>query len=143
MRPEKEAQYRKDRAKTQKAWERYYEHSNDMQRQRERDTRDNIEKMKSNGGSSRSSCWIATAYYGHPHHPEVEIMRAYRNNLLQKKVIGTSIKHINNIYHRIGESSFGQNWASNISSKENSFKKIVSAFALKIFKAIIKLTSKL
>ncbi len=66
---------------------------------------------------SKKKCWIVTAYYGHPDHPSVNLIRAYRSDLLARPRSGRVIEIINRFYFTVGDSRFGQWWCSQLSVK--------------------------
>ena len=80
----------------------------------------------------KSSCWVATAYYGDSQHPKVQALRQLRNSLIESSIFGVPTKFLNKIYHLIGASSFGIWWVSRIHSQKFSLVRIISKLCLVI-----------
>ena len=80
-----------------------------------------------------STCWIVTANYGSPMHPNVCIIRNYREALKKKAVIGKFIVAIDRLYRLVGISCIGQWWIRTTTCKRNSIPAKVSSFLSKVF----------
>ena len=87
------------------------------------------------GNPPSGSCWVATAYYGHPNHPEVNILREARDRMIAGSRLGPLVVGLNRLYHRIGRSSIGQYWATEL-SRENLAFRAPTGVLLKLFKAV-------
>jgi hypothetical protein len=77
------------------------------------------------------SCWVATAYFGSPVHPEVQKLRVFRNNLIILPRFGYLFLGLNNIYHMIGRTGFGKWWAKGVrNTSKHTFRRTTSRLTL-------------
>lgn len=84
--------------------------------------------------SNRSSgCWVATSYYGGPTDPNVQSLRAMREDLRHRPLIGGVVSIINEVYHSIGRNWFGRWWSEQLMLKRRlSPVRLVSMLILQI-----------
>lgn len=52
--------------------------------------------------SQSDKCWIFSAYYGDPQHPNVEEIRLLRDSLISDSYLGPAIKALNILYQKAG-----------------------------------------
>ncbi len=91
---------------------------NEYQRE-QRKKEENYNAMKNAFSGGGGSCWVATAFYGSANDPRVNALRELRNSLIKQKLLGSFVKELNIIYHKIGHSRFGNWWASELNYKGN------------------------
>lgn len=80
-----------------------------------------------------SGCWVATAYYKDPLHPEVEFLRSKRAEFLTSNTWGQITHWVNTIYFAIGRSAFGKWWATGASA-DTGFRRAISKHILNFLK---------
>jgi hypothetical protein len=66
------------------------------------------------------SCWVVTAYYGTPYHANVEAIKGLRSSLLAQPLLGPTVDRINNGYHLLGRSAFGQWWKNQLAGDSHA-----------------------
>lgn len=72
-------------------------------------------------------CWIVTAHYGHPQHDKVCQIRDLRSHLFTTPA-GPAVKWVNQVYLRIGKSSFGKWYAKKADKDERTLISSITAF---------------
>ena len=86
-----------------------------------------------------SSCWVVTAYYGHPYHSNVCSIRELRENLIGNNYFGFLFRFINNLYLYIGQTKFSNWWVKKVEEDRLSIpykiSKKLCEFLLKIPKS--------
>ena len=85
-----------------------------------------------------TSCWVVTAHYGDPFHPNVCLIRDARDNLKENPIIGWLVKISDIIYQSIGKSRFGKWWIHSVHENQSSVPKNVSHFISEFILVIIK-----
>lgn len=74
------------------------------------------ENSNTEGTSKKEGCYIATAVYGDYNHPKVLVLRGYRDNVLQKSVLGRLfIKFYYKVSPFVANSFVSHSFISNIS----------------------------
>ena len=71
-------------------------------------------------------CWIVTAYYGEPRHPNVEAIRHLRQTLIATAVCGSVVNRVNTAYLRLGRTRIGRWWRSELAIGQNRIVKYSS-----------------
>lgn len=87
----------------------------------------------------KDSCWVVSAYYGNPYHPNVQTIRELRDSLLAKPLLGPVIEQVNVSYYRLGESAFGSWWRRQLADSQNNLPRLLSACICRFLLLIIDL----
>lgn len=78
------------------------------------------------------SCWIVTAFYGDPFHPDVVAIRDFRSSLVEVPFLGKWVSSINDGYHFLGKTTFGVWWRDEVARSKYSIPHILSGNLVKI-----------
>jgi len=71
-----------------------------------------------------NSCWVVTAYYGHPYHENVCKIRSFKDKLIGNVFFGYFFLGIYKLYLFIGSSNFGSYWKEKVNDCDSIQRKI-------------------
>ena len=80
-------------------------------------------------------CWIATAYYGDPFHPDVVALRAWRDTL-KKRPDGFWMRMLDAAYQAIGKSQAGQWWIHHLTQNPDGIPARVSHLVIRLMQKV-------
>jgi hypothetical protein len=97
-----------------------------------RDSQGRVTEVK----KESTSCWIVTAHYGDPLHPDVCLIRDARDDFMKIPALGLAVSIADKIYQTIGESLFGRWWVYRVKEHQlslpNKISHFVSSFLLMV-----------
>jgi len=83
-------------------------------------------RLKSVSKVNRDECWVVTAYYGTPLDPNVCVVRAWRDSLMEVPFWGLIAKAINRLYKYLGKTMFAVWWKAKLNDGKTNFPRIVT-----------------
>jgi len=79
----------------------------------------------------KDDCWIATAYFGDPYHPDVKTLRAARNYYTASGWFRPLVRGCNRLYYAIGRTKPARWWRSGLTVKGSTTRQILTGLFLK------------
>jgi hypothetical protein len=108
-----------------------------------KEPRKNWQRDQYDWSKDKDSCWVVTAYYGHPDHPNVQAIRELRERLVADSKLSAAVLSANKIYQQIGQSRFGQWWRLQVTEAPLSLPKLLSAAICGLLMAGVRFTSRM
>ena len=79
--------------------------------ERKRSSGDTEYVVRADPNYGKTDCWVATAYFGDPFHPDVKALRAARDYFASGRRLGPLTRSCNRLYYALGRTAFGQWWS--------------------------------